>query len=248
MLQGERKGLPTQEEEPKTKPPIRVLVADDHTLFRRGIAGVLTSYGGLEVVAEVPNDQEALRLAQQEKPDVVLMQVQMPFERSKESLLKLREMSPAPKVVLVTMFEEPRYVRELMNLGASAYLLKSVSVEHLTGAIRAAVLDPEGNHVVVGMPRRMIEEVEEGSGGVLSVREMEILVLVARGLSNRQIASTLMLAEATVKRHLANAYPKMGVVSRGEAVRKALFENWITIEDVTRREEWEEEDSGGESS
>jgi DNA-binding NarL/FixJ family response regulator len=84
------------------------------------------------------------------------------------------------------MFEEPRYVRELMNLGASAYLLKSVSVDHLVGAVKAAVFDPEGNHVVVGMPRRMIEEVEEGSGGVLSVREMEILVLVARGLSNRR--------------------------------------------------------------
>ena len=216
--------------------PIRVLLADDHTLFRQGIAGLLTSYGGLEIIAEVPNDQEALRLTQQEKPDVVLMQVQMPFERSKESLLKMRDISPAPKVVLVTMFEEPRYVRELMNLGASAYILKSVSVEHLVGAVRAAVFDPKGHHVVVGMPQEMIEEVEEGSGGVLSVREMEILLLVARGLSNRQIASSLMLSEATVKRHLANAYPKMGVSSRGEAVRKALFENWVTIEDITKQD------------
>ena len=219
------------------RPPIRVLLADDHTLFRQGIAGLLASYGGLEIIAEVPNDREALRLAQQEKPDVVLMQVQMPFERSKESLLKMRDISPAPKVVLVTMFEEPRYVRELMDLGASAYILKSVSVEHLVGAVRAAVFDPKGHHVVVGMPQEMIEEVEEGSGGVLSVREMEILLLVARGLSNRQIASSLMLSEATVKRHLANAYPKMGVFSRGEAVRKALFENWVTIEDITKQDE-----------
>ena len=216
------------------RPPIRVLLADDHTLFRQGIAGLLASYGGLEIIAEVPNDREALRLAQQEKPDVVLMQVQMPFERSKESLLKMRDISPAPKVVLVTMFEEPRYVREFLNLGASAYILKSVSVEHLVGAVRAAVFDPKGHHVVVGMPQEMIEEVEEGSGGVLSVREMEILLLVARGLSNRQIASSLMLSEATVKRHLANAYPKMGVASRGEAVRKALFEHWITIEEITQ--------------
>jgi DNA-binding NarL/FixJ family response regulator len=214
-----------------------VLLADDHTLFRRGIAGLLVSYGGLEVVAEVPNDQEALRLAQEKNPDVVVMQVQMPFERSKESLLKMSRISPSPKVVLVTMFEEPRYVRELMNLGASAYLLKSVSVEHLTGAVRAAVFDPKRQHVVVGMPREMVEEAEEGSGGVLSVREMEILLLVARGLSNRQIASALTVTEATVKRHLANAYPKMGVASRGEAVRKALFENWITIEDFNHRDE-----------
>jgi ATP/maltotriose-dependent transcriptional regulator MalT len=86
---------------------------------------------------------------------------------------------------------------------------------------------------VVGMPRGMLEGVEEGSRGVLTAREMEILLLVARGLSNRQIASSLRLSEDTVKRHLANAYPKMGVVSRGEAVRKALFENWITIKDIT---------------
>src|SRR5918998_3969952 len=184
---------------------IRVLLADDHTLFRRGLAELLASYGGLKIIAQVPNDQEALRLAQQEKPDVVIMQVQMPFERAKESLQKMRDISPAPKVVIVTMFEEPRYVRELMEIGASAYLLKSVSVDHLTGAVRAAVFDPEGHHVVVGMPREMVEEVEQGSGSVLSAREMEILLLVARGLSNRQIASLLRISAATVKRHLANA-------------------------------------------
>jgi DNA-binding NarL/FixJ family response regulator len=229
--------------------PIRILLADDHTLFRRGLAELLAFYGGLEVVEEVPNDQEALRLAQQEKPDVVIMQVQMPFERAKESLLKMRAISPAPKVVIVTMFEEPRYVRDLMELGASAYLLKSVSVEHLTGAVRAAVLDPEGQHVVVGMPRAMVQEAKDGTGGVLSVREMEILVLVARGLSNRQIASLLTVSEGTVKRHLANAYPKMGVTSSRGAVRKALFENWITIEDITKQEEeQEEEHNDGRSS
>jgi DNA-binding NarL/FixJ family response regulator len=229
----------------KTTRPVRVLLADDHTLFRRGLAGLLTSYGGLEVVGEVPNDQEALDLAQQERPDVVIMQVQMPFKRAKDSLLKMSQISPAPKVVLVTMFEEPRYVRELMRLGASAYLLKSVSVEHLTGAIRAAVFDPKGQHVVVGMPRRMVEEAEEGSGGVLSVREMEILLLVARGLSNHQIASALRISEFTVKRHLANVYPKMGVSSRSEAVKQALFEKWITIQDITQ--EQEEDNNGGSS-
>jgi DNA-binding NarL/FixJ family response regulator len=101
-----------------------VLLADDHTLFRHGITGLLASYGGLEIVGEMPNDKEALAFAQEEKPDVVIMQVQMPFERSKESLLKMSEISPPPKVVVVTMFEEPRYVRELMRLGASAYLLR----------------------------------------------------------------------------------------------------------------------------
>ena len=177
-----KEGKATQEEEQtKTSLPIRVLLADDHTLFRQGLAGLLASYGDLEIVSEVPNDQEALKLAQEEKPDVVVMQVQMSFDRSKEPLVKMREISPRPKVVIVTIFEEPRYVRELMELGASAYLLKSVSVEHLTGAVRAAVFDPKGENMVVGMPRAMIEEAEEGSGGVLSAREMEILLLVARG-------------------------------------------------------------------
>ncbi len=162
----------------------------------------------------------------------------------------MRRISPTPKVVMVTMFEEPRYVREFMELGGRAYLLKSVSVEHLVGAVRAAVFDPEGHYVVVGMPQQMIEEVQEGTGGVLSVREMEILLLVTRGLSNSQIARSLRVSEATVKRHLANAYPKIGVSSRGEAVRQALLENWIIIEDVTHREEEErqEQDIGGLSS
>jgi DNA-binding NarL/FixJ family response regulator len=229
------------QEDQKTNRAIRVLLADDHTMFRQGLAGLLVKHGGLEVVGEVPNDEEALALAQEEKPDVIVMQVQMPFERAKESLYKMSQISPSPKVVVVTMFEEPRYVRELMRLGASAYLLKSVSVEHLTGAVRAAVFDPEGQHVVVGMPQGMIEEVAEGSEGVLTVREMEVLLLVARGLSNRQVGSSLGLSETTVKRHLANAYPKMGVASRGEALRKALCEGWITIQDITQEEEEKEE-------
>src|SRR5215207_9406696 len=109
-----------EQERKSNRSPIRVLLADDHTLFRQGLAGLLGSYGGLEIVSEVPNDQEAL--------------------------LKMSEISPAPKVVIVTMFEEPHYVRDLMSLGASAYLLKSVSIEHLIGAVRAAVFDPEGHH------------------------------------------------------------------------------------------------------
>jgi DNA-binding NarL/FixJ family response regulator len=219
--------------------PIEVLLVDDHTLFREGLAGLLAVYGGLEVVAEVPNDGVALTLAQEHKPDVVVMQVQMPFERARESLLKMREVSPPPKVVIVTMFEDPHYVRELMSLGASAYLIKSASVEHLIGAVRAAVFDPKGENVIVGMPREMVEEARDGSGGVLTAREMEILLLAARGLSNRQMASSLRLSEATVKRHLANIYPKMDISSRGEAVRKALSEDWITIQEITEEDEQE---------
>src|SRR5215218_6543933 len=171
-----------------TNGPIRVLLADDQTLFREGLAGILASYGGMEVIAEVPNDAEALRLVGELSPDVVIMQVQMPFERAKETLQAMRSFPDPPKVVIVTMFESPRYVRGLT---------------------------------------------EAGIDSVLSARELEILLLAARGLSNYQIASSLHLSEATVKRHLANVYPKMGVSSRGEASREALLKEWITIEDLT---------------
>ena len=213
--------------------PIKVLLADDHTLFRNGLAGLLASYGGMEVVGSTPNGEEAVALVERTRPDVVLMQVQIPFERAKDILTKMRAVSPPPKVVIVTMFESPRYLRELMDLGASAYLIKSASTQHLIGAIRAAVFDPQGENVVVGMPRGMLEEAREGSGGVLSARELEILLLAAHGLSNREIGENLHIAEATVRRHLANTYSKMEVSSRSEATRKALQEEWITVSDVT---------------
>jgi DNA-binding NarL/FixJ family response regulator len=162
--------------------PIRVLLADDHTMFREGLAGIMASYGGMEVIAEV------------------------------------------------------QYVRGLTGVGASAYLLKTSSSEHLVAAVRAAVLDPASENAVVGMPRSMLEGAEEGIDSVLSVRELEILLLAARGLSNHQISSSVYLAEGTVKRHLANVYQKMGVGSRGEASREALLREWITIEDLTAEE------------
>ena len=210
--------------------PVRVLLADDHTMFRQGLAGILAAYGGMEVVAEVPNDEEALTLARKLHPDVVVMQVQMPVVRALETLEAMRSFPDPPKVVIVTMLESPRYVRGLS--GASAYLLKTASAEHLIAAVRAAVLDPEGGDAVVGMPPAMLEESGEGVDSVLTAREMEVLLLSARGLSNARIASSLYLSEATVKRHLANVYEKMGVGSRGEAAREALLRDWITIEEI----------------
>jgi DNA-binding NarL/FixJ family response regulator len=220
-----------------TDRPIRVLLADDHTMFRQGLAGILASYRGMEIVAVVPNDREAPKLARELSADVVIMQVQMPFERAIETLKAMRSFDDPPKVVIVTMFESPRYVRRLTGVGASAYLLKSSSSEQLVAAIRAAVLDPKSENAVVGMPRSMLEGTQEGVESVISSRELEILLLAARGLSNHQIASSLTLSEATVKRHLANIYPKMGVSSRGKASREALLREWITIEEVTAEDE-----------
>jgi DNA-binding NarL/FixJ family response regulator len=213
---------------------IRVLLADDHTMFRQGLASVLASYGGLEVVADVPNDAQVLEMARDLQPDVVIMQVQMPFERAVATLQAMRAFPDPPKVVICTMFESPRYVRELTGVGASAYLLKTSSSEHLVATVRAAVFDPRGKNAVVGMPLEMLQESTDGEDGELSARELEILLLAARGLSNQQIAASAHLAEATVKRHLANVYQKMGVSSRGEASREALLRDWITIEELTQ--------------
>jgi DNA-binding NarL/FixJ family response regulator len=227
-----------QEEVDGSERAIKVVLADDRSLFRQGLAGILDSLGGMQVVGQTENDQEAIALARKQNPNVVILQVQMPLERAKKALEQIREVSsPPPKVVLVAMFDDPNYVQEFLKLGVSAYLLKSASIEQLIGAIRGAALDPTGQNVIVGMPREKLEHAEDGSGGVLSARETEILLLAARGLSNRRIASRIQLSEATVKRHLSNAYEKMNVHSRGEATRKALSENWITIREVTQEEE-----------
>jgi len=216
---------------------IKVVLADDHSLFSQGLAGLLASYGGIELAGQAENDQEAIALARKQNPNVVIMQVQLPIKRAKEALKQIREVSPPPKVVLVAMFDDPSYVQEFLKLGVSAYLLKSASIEQLIGAIRAAAFDPIGENVIVGIPRETLAQAEDSSGGVLSAREMEILLLAARGLSNRQIAARIGLSESTVKRHLSNAYEKMNVSSRGAATRKALSENWITIREVTQEEE-----------
>jgi DNA-binding NarL/FixJ family response regulator len=184
-----------QEEDLSGEGPIKVVLADDRTLFRQGLAGLLASYGGIELVGQTQNDQEAIALAREQHPNVVIMQVQLPIERAKKALKQIRQASPPPKIVLVAMFDDPSYVQEFLKLGVSAYLLKSASIEQLIGAIRAAAFDPTGENVIVGIPRETLEQEEEVSGSVLSAREMEILLLAARGLSNRQIASRIGLSE-----------------------------------------------------
>lgn len=217
--------------------PTRVLLADDHTMFREGLASSLARYGGMEVVGETSNDEAAVELARQTKPDVLIMQVQIPFDKARQNLDRIRRISPPPKVVIVTMFEDPATMRDFLKLGVNGYLLKSSSTSHLIGAVRAAVLNPEEGNVVVGMPVELLENANAGTAGILSARQLEILLLTARGLSNRQIAGRLHVAEGTVKRHLANTYKKMEVGSRSEAMRKALREEWITISDIREGEE-----------
>ncbi len=218
-----------------------VLLADDHTMFREGLAKLLTAYGGLEVVGETANDDGAVALAREKKPDVVIMEARVPFEEARGFLDEMRRVEPRPKVIIVTMFDDPAMMRNFLRLGVSGYVLKSSSTTQLVSAIRAAAFAPERGNVVVGMPRTMLEETEGGPESPLSVRELEILLLASRGLSNRQIAARVHLTEGTVKRHLSNTYHKMGVGSRGEAARKALQEDWITVGEITDEEAVEEE-------
>ena len=213
-----------------------VLLADDHTMFREGMAKLLTAYGGLEVVGETANDDGAVALVRETRPDVVIMEARMPFEEAAGFLDEIRRVEPRPKVIIVTMFEDPALMRDFLGRGVSGYLLKSSSSTQLVAAIRAAALAPEEGNVVVGLPRAGAEAAEGVSASPLSVRELEILLLAARGLSNRQIATRVNLTEGTVKRHLSNSYHKLGVGSRGEAARKALQEDWITGGEITDEE------------
>ncbi len=218
---------------------IRVLLADDHTMFRQGLREMLSTDGAIEVVGQAENGEEAVTLARRLRPDVVVLDVEMPVMGAEAAMAPLLRISPPPAIVVVTMHDDPKLVRRLLGMGASAYLVKSASMQELISAVRAAAEVPEGEtreeNVIMVVPRGYLEKVEEGAGD-LSGRELEILLLVARGQSNRQVASTLHLSEATIKRHLANIYPKLGVNSRGEATRKALSEGWISARDLLTQE------------
>jgi DNA-binding NarL/FixJ family response regulator len=220
---------------------VKVLLADDHTMFREGLAGMLGSdyEDEVEVVGKTKIGEEAIDLARERNPEVIIMQVDRTLEKAKDTLEQMREGSTSspPKVIILTMFEDPPLVREIMKLGADAYIHKSATVEELFAVVRSTILHTEGEHVVVALPQQALELSEDGmgkdgAGSVLSRRELEILLLAARGMSNRQIGSHLGLAEGTVKRHMANIYPKMGVSSRGGAVRKALENEWFTIREI----------------
>jgi len=217
--------------------PVRVMLADDQTMFREGLAELLISRGGMDVVGQTNTGLVCVALAQKTRPDVVILQVESVIEKSKENLSELLRISPQPKVIIVGVVVDLRAVRDLMELGASAYLLKSSSVGQLIGAIHTATLDPSGKNTIVALPRQALERAVTASGGVLSSRQLEVLVLVARGFSNRQIAVSLHLSVGTVKRHLVNIYAKLKVGSRGEAANKALSEGWITLSDIAWHEE-----------
>lgn len=206
---------------------------------------MLATDRGIEVIGQAENGKEVLKLARERSPDVVILDVEMPVMGALEAMDQLLGLSPPPKIVVVTMHDDPRLVREHLGRGASAYLVKSASLQELVAAVHNVAESPAEAHdenVVMVVPREAFERAERAvKEGRISARELEILLLVARGLSNRQISHTLRVAEATVKRHLANLYPKMGVGSRGEATSRALSEGWISARDMTRVEKIEDQ-------
>jgi DNA-binding NarL/FixJ family response regulator len=220
--------------------PIRILLADDHALVRQGTAELLRREPDLEVVAEAENGQQAVELAHELNPDVVVMDVRMPVLSGVEATKQIRERLPHVQVLVLTAHEDSQYAFSLLQAGASGYLLKTTPVGDLVSAIRQVhggktPLDPT-------IARKLVVHLSGAEGAShdteldpplvekLTPRELEVLRLLARGLSNRQIAERLVISERTVQAHLTNIFAKMQVSSRMEAVLSAIRRGWLTIE------------------
>ena len=212
---------------------VRVHLADDHTMFRQGLQAILASQEGIEVVGSSSTGDEAAAQVAKTKPDVIVMQLDMQPKSAEEIISGLREVSPDSRIVVLTLWDNLHYLKAIARMGIDAYLHKSSSAEELVATMGAVTSSPDGGNAVISMPRALLERLGEEPAGALSQRETEVVVLAARGLSNRLIGKELHISEATVKRHLANVYEKIGVRSRNEAVRKALMEQWIGIHEIT---------------
>ena len=182
---------------------MRVLLVDDHTMFREGLAGMLaSSYGDeVEVVGKTKLGKEAVKAALEEDPDVIIMQVDRTLKKAKDALMRMREGSSSspPKVVVLTMFEDARLLREIMELGPNAYVHKSASIEDLFAVLRDGALDAEGEHLIVSLPQGKLKLSEDGcygedgSANAPTKRELEILLLAARGMGNTQTPRAALL-------------------------------------------------------
>jgi DNA-binding NarL/FixJ family response regulator len=211
----------------------RVHLADDHKMFREGLQSILASQESVKVVGtSSTGGDDAVALVGENKPDVVVTQIDADLNTARGVLSRIREASPESRIVVLTMFDNPHHLKALSKLGIDAYLHKTSSSEELIATIGTVSRDPNPGNVVISMPRSLLERLGEEPAGALTERETEVVVLASRGLSNRRIAAELNLAETTVKRHLANVYAKIGVRSRSEAVRMAIMEQWIGIHEI----------------
>ena len=224
-------------EEEQVRTPKKVLLANGHRLFRRGLEEILSSAGeDIEVLGEAHDEEEAVKLVGDMEPDVVVLDAEeLNSAGERKTVEMLLECSPASGVVVIALQDgSPRSIRQLLSQGVSAYLDADASPEDLVAAVRTAARRGSrgAGNAFLSTPKAVPEEQKETARYGLSRRELEVLTLAARGLSNRQIADAIHLANSTVKRHLANIYHKLGVGSRGEATRKALTEGWLDVRDL----------------
>jgi DNA-binding NarL/FixJ family response regulator len=210
---------------------LRVLLVDNHKLFRDGLAEIFAAEDDMRVVGQAKNALEAIALAETQKPDAILLDIEMPLMGTEETLGRLLHASPSSKILVLTMYDEPHLVRRVLTSGASAFLTKYASRDELIMAMRT--VHRIRDRVVLSISRRTAERLEEAENGMLSAREFEVLVLTARGMSNSQIALHLYISEATVKRHLTNIYAKLEVSSRVDAAKEALKSGLLTLRDLS---------------
>jgi two-component system NarL family response regulator len=214
---------------------IRVLIADDQALFRRGLFVVLGTEDDIEVVAEAENGEQAVARAAELAPDVVLMDVRMPKVSGIEAAAQISALLPTTKILMLTVSDEEDDLYEAIKSGANGYLLKEISVEEVAEAIRAVVLGQ--SLISPSMASKLLNEFnslarraaqqEQLPTPVLTSRELEVLKLVAKGMSNRDVAEELFISENTVKNHVRNILEKLHLHSRMEAVMYAVRQHLL---------------------
>lgn len=207
---------------------LRILLADDHTLVRRGVRALLESYEDMEVVGEAADGQEALDLARNLEPDLVLMDVHMPGTGGIEATRKIHDLVPETKVIMLTVSDDEDDLLESLRSGAQGYILKSVEPEQLAQMLRGAYhgeapISPSlAKKIINGYARRGRIQTQAVASEELTPREREVLGLVARGSTNKEIAEVLFISENTVKNHLRNIMDKLHSKNRAQAVAYAL--------------------------
>ena len=217
---------------------IRILLADDHVLLREGTRELLEREEDLRVVAEAGDGEEAVRLTASQRPDVAIVDIAMPKLNGIEVTKQIKALCPATAVLILTAYDDDQYVFALLEAGAAGYLLKNVRRRDLIEAVRAVNAGESVLHPVIA--RKVIDRfahlsgkpTEESALDQLSERELEVLKLAAKGMSNKDIAQHLTLSVRTVQAHLSAVFSKMQVGSRTEAVVQALQQGWLTLKDT----------------
>ena len=215
--------------------PIRVLLADDHAVVRKGIREFLEEDESLRVIAEASDGAEALELIARQPPDVAVCDIQMPRLNGLEATRRVKQEFPHVQVLILTAYEDDPYIFAALQAGASGYLLKTSSSDELVQAVHAvargeSALSPAVAKKLV-LRAAGVSTSEEEIVEPLTDRELEVLRLAAQGLGNKQIGAALNISDRTVQGHLANIYAKLHVTTRTEAVLFAVRKKWIVLEE-----------------